>query len=120
MQQCNGNCLECVFDDCMCDFENKHTIEESNNIEIQILKSRVGERKTSFTSDSYFVNREKNLARQKDYYLRNREARLSYQKRRYYQQRDKLLAYQKLRYWQNREKLLAYQKKYNAEHRAES
>lgn len=111
--ECDGNCFECGFPDCVNDAPGADPFSEE--FDLLILRERAygsgKEMKPKKTVNVWYEqNREVISEKRKAYYRKNRERIIERQKKRYYENRDKLIAYQKVRYRENREKLIAYQK----------
>lgn len=82
MKKCDGNCFDCLFDDCIL------TESEAGSAEGKPIwtRNRDKEKEKEYSANYYRKNKEKVSKSRKEYYQRNKD-RLSERAREYYQKR---------------------------------
>ena len=86
--KCDGNCLECKFDDCIA--TTKECLEMSRNEKDYYTSLGCADELTP-NQVKYLKNREKYIERAKKYYAENKEKRKAYASQYYQNNKQKLI-----------------------------
>ena len=104
MSVCSKDCLNCPYDDCICDELTAEDYAEAREREKELLFPK--------------TRRQKQMAAyQKAYRAENKEQLAAYQKAYRAENKEQLAARQKAYRAENKEQIAAYQKAYYAEHK---